>query len=67
MMMPLAIAAADDDCSFLTGAMGRAFSGKLAGIQLLSNEDATDKETIRNYFSKTEGQPSILEKQPPLP
>ena len=32
-----------------------------AGIQLCSNKDATDKETIRNYFSKIEGLSSILE------
>ena len=33
-----------------------------AGIQLCSNKDATDKETIRNYFSKIEGWPLILGK-----
>ena len=37
-------------------------SGKVAGSQLWSNEYVTDKETIRNYFSKIEGRPSILKK-----
>ena len=35
-------------------------SGKLTGVKQLSDEDATDKETMRNYFSKIEGLPSIL-------
>ena len=38
-------------------------SGKVAGSQLWSNEYVTDKETIRNYFSKIEGRPSILKKK----
>ena len=46
-------------------ALLRAFSnsGKLAGIQLWSNEAATDKKTIRNYYSKIEGQPLPIYKQ----
>ena len=40
-------------------------SGKLAGIRLGSNKGARDEETTRNYFSKIEGRPSILEKWPP--
>ena len=42
-------------------------SGKLADIRLWSNEAATGKEMIRNYFFKIEGRSLILEKNdPPL-
>ena len=64
-LKPLVIAAAAaDDCR---GNVLRLFqnwgpslsSGKLAGIGLWPNEDATDKETIRNYFTKLRAGPQF--------